>query len=950
MGKQIHESVPQALVALAGLVQTAQIDDPFGPVTVVVPSHASGLDVAHYLGRTLNDGRGSVSVRTFTLWDLAVDLVAMANTAQGRSLLPPMIREGAISSVLAGDPGLFAAVADQPATVRAIARTSLMLDSVDEPSEFEFPTLVNEVMRIHRKAAPMLTTSWLTGSELFGLAKKALLEPRILRRLGLVVGFMLPSDEDPSGSQFRAMLEERTSMRALRAAGEMTTETTVYTTSDADDEARSVVRLVAERIGSGLPGHRIGVFYSAAAPYRALLAQRMAEAGISFVGADAHSLSDAPIARGLIRLLGLDATAPDLRIILDVLAEGTLVWKGRHLPSSAACERLYVAPPDEDEAESEEPEHVIRRRSDLILFHGFVNSLARQIGQVLQAESWLEAAAELEVLINEFMGPRSEKERRELKAARDQVAAFVGDLRLLQDVAPAPSPASIRSMMESVINAKGGWTGKSGTGVSLGSYIDGVGRDLDVVYIVGTAEGLAPARLQEDPLLPDTVRLQLGSGLPTVEDRAAATKEQFFALLATGYERTITFPRGNLRAGGAYQPSRWLTNHTPEGWRPVPLPSHASGIATGAPTTCGLAPTAQEWRLRRCMESDAGPSVLADDAALLNALEVRRHHRDGLFSRFNGNLSGRAGLLPDPEQAISPTRLEDWVVSPLAYFLRRILKVEIFQDVSLEVEIGRLQKGNLLHSVLEDFVREAMEGSRTPSSDRLLELADAAFEREANPAWLGYLWERDMAAMRQDLRAVFTADQDRRSAGWRYLAAEVGFGTEDGTAHPPVQLELLDGSTIHFRGKVDRVDRHVSGQIKVIDYKTGMKDKYTKLKAENPTADGTRFQLPVYGLFARQMGGSRTVEVDAEYWFISQSTGGGTAGFTITEDVIETLRSDASQVIFAMRKGYFPPRPESGQYTNFSTMMGHAGVQQTWHKLSEADELREIVCLYKGDK
>ncbi|EMY35411.1 RecB family exonuclease [Arthrobacter crystallopoietes BAB-32] len=845
MGNRTLLSVPEALAELTEMVGTAQAENPFAPVTVVVPSHASGLDVEHYLGRTLNDGRGSVSVRTFTLRDLALELIALGNLADGRIPLPPMLREGAISSVLAVDPGLFADVADQPATARAIARTAMVLDAVDEPGDIKLPALVNEVLRVHGKAAAALTTGWLTGNELFALAQKALLDPAVIRRFGVVVGFMLPPEDDPAGGQFGAMLEERTGMAVLRAAGALTPDTTVYTTSDADDEARAVVRLVAERINSETPGHRIGIFYSAADPYRGLLAQRLTEAGITYVGADAHQLSDTPMARGLLRLLRLDPLDPDLRLILNVLAEGTLVWKDRTLPSSATCERLYTAPPDEDgDPDAEPPSHLLRQRENLLLFREFVSELSDQVDRIFLAESWTEAAAKLEELIDGFMGPRSEQERPELSAARGQVSDIVGELKLLQGIAPAPSAASLRSVLEGAIAAKGGWKGRSGTGVVLGAYADGIGRDLDAVYIVGAAEGLAPARIKEDPLLPDSVRRQLGPGLPTVEDRAVTKKEQFFALLATGAEQVITSPRGNLRGGGAYQLSRWITTDVPEGWRPTALPSYAHGVATGAPTVGGLVPTAQEWRLRRCLESNAGPGMLADDAVLLGSLEVRRHRRDGVFSRFNGNLSGRTGLV-DPDKAMSPTRLEDWVDSPLAYFLRRILKVELFEDVALEVQIGRLQRGTLLHAVLEDFVGEATSGGLVPSSARLMELAQAAFEREANPAWLGYLWERDMAAMRQNLLAVFTADQDRQSAGWKYLAAEASFGPQEhGHAYPPAELELADGSTVRFLGKVDRIDRDANGRIKVIDYKSGSDKKYGDLSPTNPTAGEPASSFP----------------------------------------------------------------------------------------------------------
>ena len=70
---------------------------------------------------------------------------------------------------------------------------------------------------------------------------------------------------------------------------------------------------------------------------------------------------------------------------------------------------------------------------------------------------------------------------------------------------------------------------------------------------------------------------------------------------------------------------------------------------------------------------------------------------------------------------------------------------------------------------------------------------------------------------------------------------------------------------LRFRGKVDRVDRHEDGTVRVVDYKSGRRDKFKAITPEDPTAGGTKFQLPVYGLFARSLGGAN---VRAEYWFL----------------------------------------------------------------------------------
>ncbi|WP_146067248.1 PD-(D/E)XK nuclease family protein [Arthrobacter sp. ZGTC212] len=934
-------STPDAFHALAVAVAAAQQDGPLQPVTVIAPSHASALDIAHFLGRVGNGGRGSAAVRTVTLPDLAEELAAAAGQLSGRAPLPAVVREGAIVAALAQTPGLFAAVADQPATARAIANTSSSLDAACPEDLERLPRLVREVARVHRTAAAALTARWYTAHDLYAAASAALGTPQAVKRLGSVIGFQLAPEQDPSAAAFRGALEQHSGISLLTAAAPFSPGETILSVSDADDEARAVVRLVIDRLASGVPGHRIGVFYSAAEPYRALLAQRLAEAGIEFVGTGAQGLTDAALARGLASLLSLDPAAPDLRVILDVLSQGSLNWQGGTLPSSAACERLHAHPPadaeDSDDVDTAElPEHEQKRRLDYARFTEFVAVLGENLRGVFSAGGWSEVSEALSGFVSEFFAPRSATERPEQAKARKYLSEVIGELELLHGIAPAPTAASVRSAVRQGIDSRRSWTGASGTGVVLGSYDDGVGRDLDVIFIAGAADGLAPARIRENPLLPDSAGPMLDARLPTVHERAAARKEQFQRLLATGVERTILYPRGNLRAGGSLSPSRWL-----DGAAIQPLPSFAHGLTQGAPTQ--QAATAQEWRVRRVL---AGGT--AADPVLESALEVRADRRNGTFSRYNGNLSGVAESVVDADKPISPTHLEDWVISPLVYFLRRILRAELFEDVTLEVQISNMQRGNLMHQVLEDYVRGLTEGAHPVSAERLLEIADEAFRDTANPAWLSHTWDRDQSRIRADLQKTHEIDDHARGTGWQHVDVEAEFG--GATGEPPVELDLPDGSTVRFRGKVDRVDRHSTGQILVIDYKTGKSEKYKKLTAENPTAGGTRFQLPVYGLFARRFQQDPAAEVRAEYRFLTTAGNYASVGYTVGPDVVATLRDDVGLIMAALRAGIFPPRPESDRYANHTTMMGAPGVRHTWERLKTDPALRDYSRFFQEEK
>ncbi|MDQ0617340.1 PD-(D/E)XK nuclease family protein [Arthrobacter globiformis] len=940
----IFPSVSLALAELEALITQAQAADRLAPVTILVPSHAAGLDVTRYLGRTLNGGAGSVGVRAFTLKDLATELIADDDAVDGRRPLLPVLRLGAVSRVLLDEPGLFKDVADQPATARAIARTAELLDAVPDPSAPDLPDLTQEVLRLHGASKEALGQQWYTDHEAFTLASNKVGTRTMRQRLGTIIGFMLGTENRPAEAIFKQSLEAA-GMQLLRAAGSAETDARLLTASDADDEVRAVVRLVVERLATGTPGHRIGIFHSASEPYAALLTQRLSQAGVTFVGPAAHRLKDSPLARGLLHLLKLDPQDPDARAILNIHAESTFSWHEQKLPSSAVCERLYANPPAEDDSAGADSTKAAEYLEKFGIFQSFIRALAARINQVQTAATWSDASASLVSLLEDFMGPRGSGERPEKSAARDALVQAASDLRHLDLVGPLPRPSLIQSAMEDAIASKGGWTGKSGTGVVIGSYADAVARDLDVIFLIGVAEGLAPARIRENPLLPDSVRALLASGLPTVEQRAEASKEQFFAALAAASERFITSPRGDLRGSGSYQVSRWINV------RPKPqdqLQSFAHGIENSAPTADALPPTSQEWRLRHILTAEERTAALQEDTALQNALAATRDRRDGIFSRFNGNLGAYAGTIVDPEKPLSPTRLEDWVISPFSYLLKNVLKVSILEDVALEVQISPQQRGILVHQVLEDYVRSITKDGLPPSSDRLMELADGAFEEVANPAWLSHVWERNQAMLRQDLKRVLADDQDRFDDGWKYLAEEASFGPEDTDSHPPVELTLEDGTVVRFRGKVDRIDQQSDGSVRVIDYKTGKADKYKSLK-EHPTAEGSRYQLPVYGLFARTLADS-SANVSAEYWFISKAGGFAKIGYSVTDEVVEQLRADVGLIISALRNGIFPPRPESDRYVNFTTMMGAQELGQRWLKLQNAPELEPYAQLLKAEK
>ncbi|WP_084528898.1 RecB family exonuclease [Nocardia crassostreae] len=180
---------------------------------------------------------------------------------------------------------------------------------------------------------------------------------------------------------------------------------------------------------------------------------------------------------------------------------------------------------------------------------------------------------------------------------------------------------------------------------------------------------------------------------------------------------------------------------------------------------------------------------------------------------------------PEPERrrrlALSPSRAIDFKQCPLKYRLRAIDKIP-------EPPSRMAVRGTMVHAVLE-----ALFG--LPAGERDLEHAATLIE----PAWARLLEERPEIA---DL--VSGADLETFLGEVREFVG-VYFGLEDPTGFEPESLEALietespDG--VPLRGFVDRIDRTPSGEVRIVDYKTG--------RAPTPAYE-TRalFQLKFYAL------------------------------------------------------------------------------------------------------
>ncbi|MEV4614759.1 RecB family exonuclease [Kitasatospora sp. NPDC049258] len=168
---------------------------------------------------------------------------------------------------------------------------------------------------------------------------------------------------------------------------------------------------------------------------------------------------------------------------------------------------------------------------------------------------------------------------------------------------------------------------------------------------------------------------------------------------------------------------------------------------------------------------------------------------------------------PRPASAptgLSPSRAGDFMTCPLLYRLRVI-------DRLPEPPSPAATRGTLVHAVLERLFDSPAE-ERTP--ERALDL-------------LRPQWER-LLAERPQLAELFAAPgQDEEAAATalaRWLAdaeklVDRWFRLEDPTRLHPVERELYVETALEsgllLRGYIDRVDVAPTGEVRLVDYKTG---------------------------------------------------------------------------------------------------------------------------------
>ncbi len=335
-------------------------------------------------------------------------------------------------------------------------------------------------------------------------------------------------------------------------------------------------------------------------------------------------------------------------------------------------------------------------------------------------------------------------------------------------------------------------------------------QQADLLVLGGLNEGTWPGPAAYDPWMSRQMRQEFGIALP---ERAIGIAAHDFAQ-ALGAP-AVALTRATRREGVPTVPSRWLLR--------LDTVLRAVGLEGG------LA---------------AEPEIAA--AAALRDQPGRRRPRPPA--------APCPPLAARPRQ-LSVTQIETWIRDPYAIYARHILRLKALDE--LDADPGRAELGITVHDALAKFIKRHPRELPLFAEEELIAIGRECFGPIlSRPGVWAFWWPRFMRIARWFVaeEAVRRADiveslSERR--GRLVIPARAGPFTITATA--------------------DRIDRLATGELVLIDYKTGSLPP--KREIENAVA----VQLPLEGVIARDgsFDGLSGRPAALEYWRLS---GGEPAG------------------------------------------------------------------------
>ncbi len=785
--------------------------------------------------------------------------------------------------------------------------------------------------------------------------------------------------------------------------GESRSEETVPTAHDQsvhvlsapsrEREAEEIVRaLLYSPLAETAPRRRIGVLLRESEPYSRLLRDELNRAGVNGYFHHCRTLGQTTGGRALQLLTTLLDERFRRADVMEFLLSSPVKWPDDlpvALPEIPAAEwnhfsllagitsgvgmwedglrrlqRQWEAQHERHRDDDDNGDVVSRNRLvSLRSMQTYLQSLFARLRAVNDETTWQGRTNALWQLLTDYID--TGEETAEVEAQLEH-AATLDELDF--DLNRERFAAMIRSALSTPAEREGHFQVHEPTVVTFG---EAMGVRFDEVYIPGMVEKEIPRPVPQDPLLLDEDRQVISDlikhDIPTRERERLRDRFLFRAAVSGAQRRIVlSLPRRDAKEGRERLPSSFLlsTIETLRGIRTdyegldewlrtspfatrIPsgrLLSHPLSAATAAQYDIGqLASALQHHSVAPLID------LLTDRSLFARGIESElQRYRTRDFTRYEGVIEDTVlrhqlqKFWNPQERQFAPTRLESYAACPFQFFVLHLLELESVPEPEAVQSLPPLERGNLIHDILEQFYRQEHHAGRLPlrngSEERLIPVAEDVFQRFAarnvTPPLL--LWTIEQRHIIERLKQFVVREANSTT---RFVPAyfEVNYGIPGGeppSSPDPLPFALSDGTVLRFHGRIDRLDISPEGTARVLDYKTGSVQSRHR---NGDLAGGRALQLPVYRLAAEQL---LNLKVEAaEYRFLLRD--GNERVIEFSGDDWETNRDDFIRIIQTIYSGisagrYFPyPEPEQCRSCRVRAACGTGRMTVKWQRQSE---------------
>lgn len=697
------------------------------------------------------------------------------------------------------------------------------------------------------------------------------------------------------------------------------------------EEAREALRWIKSlAVRNEIPLHECAIFTPSPDVYQPLIRSAAREFGIPVHFTQNDPLTSSPPIGALIALLSLPAQNFKTRTLFKVLRSPyfSFLFEGQTIDTleqvsrvarivegksqwDETWDRLAPTKTDEDfDLDDERRLPGLPRGNDAVTLRSRLDGLFTHLtpppGLHTQTEwvGWLE-----DLLDSHHFYELANSERDELacEALRDALRALVMSESITgnREVGFQQFISDLQSTLEGSALTEPRLQNQPA--LLVGNMREARGLRYQAVALLGFAEGVFPEVERPDPFLTEELRAALG-----LDSRLERDQASLFYQAVTRSDQYLLITRPYLSDDG----ENWEASPFWNAMKSLFEETAVQRIRPDDPRSLNDAASSQEllfWAVRR----KGLPKSYGD---LLERWQSLQHARDVLRARRAKKAEGiYEGVMPDLKETLfaryapgriwSASRLETYATCPQMFYVSAALDLRASAVPELGLDVT--QAGSILHKILEETYQTAGDPNDLSSVLRQLpEIAKKVFATA--PQEYGFrpseLWEIEQEQFLLILEVTIT-ELANASEGWTPFAYEQAYGIK-GT--PPLEISIGD-ETIRLRGVIDRIDKNVDGELRVIDYKTGGSHL-----APADLKNGRRLQLPLYALAARdalKLG----QPVDGMYWTIRAAKAGslkladfkGENGNGI-DAAVDVVKDHLLQIVTGIRSGEFPSVPPKG--------------------------------------